>query len=79
MYKPLYGVYLHLLVLKKESYREVVPFLKYYHLRSCICLFLCVCLCVCVCSCVRVCEQLPSNLCFDRQISAHEKSGGVKG
>ena len=30
MYKTLLSVYLHLLILKKQFYREVVPFLKYY-------------------------------------------------
>ena len=32
IYKPLQSVYLYLLVLKKEFYPEVVPFLKYYHI-----------------------------------------------
>ena len=30
-------------------------------------------LCVCVC----VCKQLPSNKSFDKQISSHQKCGGV--
>ena len=40
----------------------------------------CVCVCVrvcvmCVCACV--CKQLPSNQSFDKQISSHQKGGGV--
>ena len=34
-------------------------------------------LCVCVCVCVCVCEQLPSNKSFDKQVSSHQKCGGV--
>ena len=30
-------------------------------------------MCVCVC----VCKQLPSNQSFDKQISSHQKGGGV--
>ena len=33
---------------------------------------MCVC-CVCVC----FCKQLPSNQSFDKQISSHQKGGGV--
>ena len=35
-----------------------------------------VCVCVCVCVCVFV-KQLPSNQSFDKQISSHQKGGGV--
>ena len=44
-----------------------------------ICVYVCVCLCarVCVCVCVCVCKQLPSNQSFDKQISSHQKGGGV--
>ena len=54
----------------------------------CLCMYLCVCLCVCVCvgTCVHacmysmcVCKQLPGNQTFNRQISAYEKGGGVRG
>ena len=31
-------------------------------------------MCVCVCVC---CKQLPSNQRFDKQISSHQKGGGV--
>ena len=31
----------------------------------------------CVCLCVCVCKQLPSNQSFDKQISSHQKGGGV--
>ena len=30
-----------------------------------------------VCVCVCVCKQLPSNHSFDKQISSHQKGGGV--
>ena len=30
-------------------------------------------MCVCVC----ICKQLPSNQSFDKQISSHQKRGGV--
>ena len=43
---------------------------------------MCVCVCmhvrVLVCECMRACKQLPGNQSFDRQISAHEKGGGVR-
>ena len=42
----------------------------------CVCVCVCVC-CVCVCVCVCVCKQLPSNQSFDKQISSHQKGGGV--
>ena len=32
-------------------------------------------MCVCVCACA--CKQLPSNQGFDKQISSHQKGGGV--
>ena len=32
---------------------------------------------VCVCVCVCVWKQLPSNQSFDKQISSHQKGGGV--
>ena len=32
---------------------------------------------MCVCVRVRVCKQLPSDHRFDKQISSHQKSGGV--
>ena len=40
---------------------------------------MCVCVCVCTCmyACVCVCKQLPSNQSFDKQISSHQKGGGV--
>ena len=55
----------------------------------CVCVCVCVCACVCVGVCVRartrarvfvhvcVCKQLPSNRSFDKQISSHQKGGGV--
>ena len=45
----------------------------------CVCVFPCTRVCVCVCVCVYVCKQLPGNQSFDRQISTHEKGGGVRG
>ena len=30
-----------------------------------------------MCMCVCVCKQLPSNQSFDKQISSHQKGGGV--
>ena len=36
-------------------------------------MFVCVRVNVCVC----VCKQLPSNQSFDKQISSHQKGGGV--
>ena len=47
----------------------------------CVCVHVCVqvCMCACVHVCVRVCacKQLPSNQSFDKQISSHQKGGGV--
>ena len=45
----------------------------------CVCVIVCVCVCMCVCACVCVCvsKQLPSNQSFDKQISSHQKEGGV--
>ena len=42
----------------------------------CVCVRVCV-MCVCACACVCVCKQLPSNQSFDKQISSHQKGGGV--
>ena len=33
--------------------------------------------CVCVCASTCVCKQSPSNQSFDKQISSHQKGGGV--
>ena len=32
---------------------------------------------MCVCMCICACKQLPSNQSFDKQISSHQKGGGV--
>ena len=34
-------------------------------------------MCIYVCVCVCICKQLPSNQSFDKQISSHQKGGGV--
>ena len=39
--------------------------------------YMCVWVCTCVCVCVCVCKQLSSNQSFDRQISSHQKGGGI--
>ena len=43
----------------------------------CVCMHVCVCACVCVRACMHTCKQLPSNQSFDKQISSHQKGGGV--
>ena len=42
--------------------------------RVCVYMYVYACL-VCLCMCV--CKQLPSNQSFDKQISSHQKGGGV--
>ena len=47
----------------------------------CVCAGVHVCVCGCACVyvvvCVCACKQLPSNQSFDKQISSHQKGGGV--
>ena len=52
----------------------------YVYVYVYVCVFVCLCVCACMhtCVCVCVCKQLPGNPSFDRQISAHEKGGGVR-
>ena len=42
-----------------------------------LCMNVSVCERACVCVCVHACKQLPSNQSFDKQISSHQKGGGV--
>ena len=43
----------------------------------CVCVCVRVRVCMCVCVRMRTCKQLPSNQSFDKQISSHQKGGGV--
>ena len=45
----------------------------------CACVHVCACVraSVHVCACMCVCKLLPSNQSFDKQISSHQKGGGV--
>ena len=44
--------------------------------KLCVCVCVSECTFVCVCECM-LCKQLPSNQSFDKQISSHQKGGGV--
>ena len=46
------------------------------HMRTsgvCVCEYIRACVHVCVC----ICKQLPNNQNFEKQISSHQKGGGV--
>ena len=49
----------------------------YVCVRVCVRICACAIVCACVCTCMCICKQLPSNQNFDKQISSHQKGGGV--